>query len=71
MLIYGLTDRLIFFTIVLQDEIETAMRLCGITDLNAVRGDLSYLNTRELEQLLPPRPRSKSWFSFGSRQTKL
>ena len=56
---------------VLQDEIETAMRLCGITDLNEVRGDLSYLNTRELEQLLPPRPLTGSWFSFGSRQSKL
>jgi L-lactate dehydrogenase (cytochrome) len=43
------------------------MRLCGITDLNAVRGDLSYLNTRELELLLPPRPppqqQTRSWFS--------
>ncbi|CAK1359262.1 Cytochrome b2, mitochondrial [Cercospora beticola] len=57
---------------VLQDEVETAMRLCGITDLNEVRGDLSYLNTRELEQLLPPRPLTKSWFSWGStRQSKL
>lgn len=56
---------------VLQDELETAMRLCGVTDLEKVRGDLSYLNTKELEQLLPPRPQVRSWFSFGSRQSKL
>ncbi|KXT10661.1 hypothetical protein AC579_6340 [Pseudocercospora musae] len=56
---------------VLQDELETAMRLCGVTDLEKVRGDLSYLNTKELEQLLPPRPPVNSWFSFGSRQSKL
>jgi len=29
------------------------MRLCGITDLDSVRGDMSYLNTSELEQYLP------------------
>lgn len=29
------------------------MRLCGVKDLNEVRGDMSYLNTSELEQLLP------------------
>jgi L-lactate dehydrogenase (cytochrome) len=38
---------------VLKDELETAMRLCGITDLNQVRGDMSWLNTVELEQYLP------------------
>lgn len=59
------------FVTVLQDEIETAMRLCGITDLNEVRGDLSYLNTRELEQLLPPQPHTGSWFSFDRKQSKL
>jgi len=47
---------------VLQDELETAMRLCGVTDLEKVRGDLSYLNTTELEQLLP-KPLVSSWFA--------
>lgn len=56
---------------VLQDELETAMRLCGVTDLERARGDLSYLNTKELEQLLPPKPLVNSWFSFGSRTSKL
>lgn len=51
---------------VLQDELETAMRLCGITNLEAVRGDLSYLNTSELEKLLPPKPRLGGWL-FGKR----
>lgn len=41
---------------ILRDELDTAMRLCGITDLDAVRGDMSYLNTTELERLLPPPP---------------
>jgi L-lactate dehydrogenase (cytochrome) len=40
--------------VVLKDELETAMRLCGITDLNQVRGDMSWLNTAELEKYLPP-----------------
>ena len=49
---------------VLRDELETAMRLCGITDLNQVRGDMSWLNTAELEQYLPPISAVKgSWFS--------
>jgi len=49
---------------VLRDELETAMRLCGITDLNQVRGDMSWLNTAELEQYLPPTSAVKgSWFS--------
>ena len=40
------------------------MRLCGITDLNQVRGDMSWLNTAELEQYLPPTSAVKgSWFS--------
>ncbi|KAF2160282.1 hypothetical protein M409DRAFT_70617 [Zasmidium cellare ATCC 36951] len=57
--------------LLLQDELETAMRLCGVTDLGKVRGDLSYLNTVELERFLPPRP-SWSWKSwFGARQSKL
>jgi L-lactate dehydrogenase (cytochrome) len=61
---------------VLQDEIETAMRLCGITDLDAARGDLSYLNYTDLLQALPPKPASRGWFGLGgkdfnSRQTKL
>ena len=40
--------------VVLKDELETAMRLCGITDLNQVRGDMSWLNTAEIEKYLPP-----------------
>jgi len=39
---------------ILKDELETAMRLCGITDLNQVRGDMSWLNTAEIEKYLPP-----------------
>lgn len=31
------------------------MRLCGVTDVNEVRGDMSFLNTSELEVLLPPK----------------
>jgi len=52
--------------VVLQDELETAMRLAGITDLNAVRGDMSWLNTAELMQYLPPRAVTKgtgTWLS--------
>ena len=52
--------------LVLQDELETAMRLAGITDLNDVRGDMSWLNTAELMQYLPPRAITKgtgSWLS--------
>ena len=48
--------------LVLQDELETAMRLCGVTDLAKVRGDMSFLNTSELEQLLP-KPLTRSWFA--------
>jgi L-lactate dehydrogenase (cytochrome) len=49
---------------VLRDELETAMRLCGITDLNQVRGDMSWLNTAELEKYLPPTSVVKSgWLS--------
>jgi len=51
---------------VLQDELETAMRLAGITDLDGVRGDMSWLNTAELMQYLPPRAVTKgtgSWLS--------
>ncbi|KAK5679400.1 hypothetical protein LTS10_008215 [Elasticomyces elasticus] len=47
---------------IIQDELETAMRLCGVTDLEKVRGDMSYLNTSELEQYLP-KPERKSWFA--------
>lgn len=42
------------------------MRLAGITDLNAVRGDMSWLNTAELMQYLPPQAVTKgtgSWLS--------
>ncbi|KAK8112058.1 L-lactate dehydrogenase (cytochrome) [Apiospora kogelbergensis] len=39
---------------IVKDELETAMRLCGITDLAQVRGDMSWLNTSELDRLLPP-----------------
>ncbi len=48
--------------VVLQDELETAMRLCGVTDLEAARGDMSYLNTSELEQYLP-KPERRPWFA--------
>ncbi|KAK5114649.1 hypothetical protein LTR62_002222 [Meristemomyces frigidus] len=53
---------------ILQDELETAMRLCGVTDLENARGDLSYLNTSEIEQYLP-KPQARSLFSgwFRSR----
>ncbi|KAF2774020.1 hypothetical protein EJ03DRAFT_323369 [Teratosphaeria nubilosa] len=50
---------------ILQDELETAMRLCGVTDLEKVRGDLSYLNTSEIEQFLPKASvlsEGRSWF---------
>ncbi len=40
-------------TTVLLDELRTAMQLCGVTDVNEVRGDMSFLNTSELEMLLP------------------
>ena len=53
---------------VLEDELGTAMRLCGITDLNKVRGDMSYLNISEVKPLLPPKP--KSGWLFG-RWSKL
>ncbi|KAI9663229.1 MAG: hypothetical protein M1821_008277 [Bathelium mastoideum] len=46
---------------ILYDEIETAMRLCGITSLDQVRGDMSWLNTSELEKLLPRNWSSRSW----------
>lgn len=35
------------------DELETAMKLCGVKDLEEVRGDMRFLNTSELEMLLP------------------
>ncbi|KAK4495314.1 hypothetical protein PRZ48_013645 [Zasmidium cellare] len=57
--------------LLLQDELETAMRLCGVTDLEKVRGDMRYLNTVELERYLPPKP-SWTWAGwFGARQSKL
>ena len=40
---------------ILQDELQTAMRLCGAPDVDRVRGDMSFLNTSELEPLLPPK----------------
>ena len=52
---------------ILRDELETAMRLCGVADVNQVRGDMGFLNTSELEALLPPKHekypplRSRSW----------
>ncbi len=54
----------------LQDELETAMRLCGVTDLEKARGDMSYLNCAELEPLLPPRPSTGSWL-FGRLRARL
>ena len=53
--------------LVIQDELETAMRLCGVTDLDKARGDLSYLNTQELEHLLPPKAKPGSWLFSGLR----
>ncbi|KAI9689641.1 MAG: hypothetical protein M1820_010139 [Bogoriella megaspora] len=55
---------------ILQDEVETAMRLCGITDLNSVRGDTSWLNTSELELLLPRKLTTASWL-FGKIRSRL
>lgn len=55
--------------IVLQDEYETAMRLCGVTDLDKARGDMQYLNTRELEPLLPPTPVTGS-LGFSTLRTR-
>ncbi|KAK5164275.1 uncharacterized protein LTR77_009969 [Saxophila tyrrhenica] len=54
----------------LQDEVETAMRLCGVTDLEKARGDMSYLNCAELEPMLPPRPSTGSWL-FGRLRARL
>ena len=42
------------------------MRLCGVTDLNQVRGDMSFLNTAELDQMLPPKQET-----FSSLRKKL
>ncbi|KAF2861501.1 hypothetical protein K470DRAFT_256878 [Piedraia hortae CBS 480.64] len=39
---------------ILQDELGTAMKLCGITNLDGVRGRTEWLNTVELEAKLPP-----------------
>ncbi|WPH01732.1 cytochrome b2 [Acrodontium crateriforme] len=50
---------------ILQDELETSMRLCGITDLDKVRGDISYLNTSEIQQFLPPPLKKTSFFGFS------
>ncbi|KAM0718145.1 hypothetical protein Q7P37_006477 [Cladosporium fusiforme] len=56
---------------ILRDELETAMRLCGITDLNSVRGDMSWLNTAELERYLPPTSAVKGGFLSGIFRSKL
>jgi L-lactate dehydrogenase (cytochrome) len=56
---------------VLRDELETAMRLCGITDLNQVRGDMSWLNTAELEQYLPPTSGLKGGILGGLFKSRL
>ena len=60
------------FEIVLKDEIETAMRLCGVTNLDQVRGDTSWLNTSELDVLLPKTSNvsSRSWL-FGKLRSRL
>jgi L-lactate dehydrogenase (cytochrome) len=57
------------WSLVLQDELETAMRLCGVTDLDKARGDMSYLNCSELEPLLPTKPRTGSllWGALRAR----
>lgn len=43
------------------------MRLCGVTDLEQARGDLSWLNTAELEQYLPPKPNTGLFGTLGLR----
>lgn len=55
---------------ILQDELETAMRLCGVTNLEEVRGDLQYLNCSEIEQFLPPKPTTGSLL-FGALKARL
>lgn len=55
---------------ILQDELETAMRLCGVTNLDKARGDLSYLNCSEIEQFLPPKPATGSLL-FGALKARL
>lgn len=60
--------RRLTFRTVLQDELVTAMRLCGVTDLEKVRGDMSYLNTSELEQFLP---RPQGWSFLSGLRSKL
>ena len=55
--------------IVLQDELDTSMRLCGITNLEEARGHMEYLNTSELEQILPPNPIPGSLL-FGALRTR-
>jgi len=57
--------------LVLKDELETAMRLCGITDLNQVRGDVSWLNTTELEKYLPPMSAVKGGLLTNLHKSKL
>lgn len=54
---------------ILQDELETAMRLCGVTDLEKARGDLQYLNCSEIERFLPPKPTAGSllWGALKAR----
>jgi len=56
---------------ILKDELETAMRLCGITDLNQVRGDMSWLNTAELEKYLPPTSAIKGGLLSGVFKSRL
>lgn len=45
------------------------MRLCGVTDLNKVRGDMTFLNVSELEALLPPR--REKYARLGSAWSRL
>lgn len=56
---------------VIQDELETAMRLCGITDLDKARGDISWLNPAELMQYLPPTPNANNGWFGGLFRSKL
>ncbi|KAK8116739.1 uncharacterized protein PG998_005020 [Apiospora kogelbergensis] len=60
---------------ILREELETAMRLCGVTDINSVWGNMAYLNTSELDTLLPAKqdsyPRLRSRCQSGREVCRL
>ena len=51
------------------------MRLCGVTDINSVWGNMAYLNTSELDTLLPAKqdsyPRLRSRCQSGREVCRL